>query len=212
MRLATSPRAERLWERLPSAYSAAELALIALIAIQTARLFWALVTPLGPVGEWRAPSTLVAAPATARLGDFDPFFRLAGAGGPMAVTGLNLRLYGVREDRATGRGSAIIGLPDGTQNSYAVGEEIMPGVSLAAVGFDNVTISRGGVMEQIFLDQSLPAPAVGAAVSPSTPQVVMPQPGAPAAPPIVTVPTPSPGVPANLTTARGGDPAPRPRN
>ena len=78
------------------------------------------------------------------------------------VTSLNLKLYGVREDRATGRGSAIIALPDGRQLSFAVGEEIMPGVTLTAVGFDNVTISRGGTAEQIFLDQSPPAQTVGA--------------------------------------------------
>jgi len=197
---------------MPSAYSALELALIALIAIQAARLFWVMVTPLGPVGEWRAPSSLVAAPATARLGDFDPFFRLAGAGGPMAVTGLNLRLYGVREDRATGRGSAIIGLPDGTQNSYAVGEEIMPGVTLAAVGFDHVTISRAGVMEQIFLDQSQPAAVAGV---PAPPQGAPPPPviAPPQTQPLPVIVAPAPAAPGNLVTARSGDVnPPRPRN
>ena len=204
MRLATSPRTQILWERLPSAYSALELALIALIAIQLARLFWIMVTPLGPIGDWRAPSSLVAPPATARLGDFDPFFRLANATGPTAVTSLNLRLYGVREDRATGRGSAIIGLPDGTQNSYAVGEEIMPGVTLAAVGFDNVTISRSGALEQIFLDQSQPATAAGA----PAPQIVtpgaVPQPGAPAIRPPPIVAAPAAAAPGNqIVTPQG---------
>ena len=104
MRIATSSRAQSLIEhvRRPSLYSLAELALIALIAVQLARLFWVLVTPLGPVGDWRAPSSLTAPPPTARLGDFDPFFRLAGAPGQLGVTGLNLRLFGVGEDRATG--------------------------------------------------------------------------------------------------------------
>ena len=165
MRIATSSRAQSLIERVrrPSLYSLAELALIALIAVQLARLFWLLVTPVGPVGDWRPPALLAAPPATARLGDFDPFFRLAGAGGPVAVTGLNLRLFGTREDQATGRGSAIIALPDGVQSSYGVGEEIMPGVTLTAVAADNVTISRNGVMEQLFLDQSQPAPGRRAA-------------------------------------------------
>lgn len=176
--------------RRPSLYSLAELTLIALIAVQLARLFWLLVTPLGPIGEWRPPALLAAPPATARLGDFDPFFRLAGAGGPVAVTALNLRLFGTREDQATGRGSAIIALPDGTQTSYAVGEEIMPGVTLTAVASDNVTISRNGVLEQLFLDQSTPAP--GAAPAP-------PQPGATApAQPMVVAPAPAPA--PGLTT------------
>jgi len=182
-------RAQRLFGRLPrpTPHGALELLLLALIAIQAARFFWVLVTPLGPIGDWRPPSALAAPPPTASLGDFDPFFRLNNAG-PTVVTGLNLKLYGVREDRATGRGSAIIALPDGTQISFAVGEEIMPGVTLAAVGFDNVTISRGGAMEQIFLDQSQPAQAVGGA---GPPPVVAGQP----VPPIVAVPRPAPAAP-----------------
>src|SRR5829696_3473992 len=162
MRLRTHPRAERLFGRLPSfdALSALELLLLALIAVQAARLVWTLVTPVGPVGDWRA--AVLAAPAGDSLSTFDPFFRLSPAGGPAVVTSLNLKLYGVREDRATGRGSAIIALPDGNQRSFGVGEEIMPGVRLASVGFDNVTIDRNGVAEQIFLDQSEAAPAAAA--------------------------------------------------
>ena len=36
----------------------------------------------------------------------------------------------------------------------------MPGVILKQVAFDGVTIERGGVLEQIFLDQSVVAPVV----------------------------------------------------
>ena len=185
-------RAERLFRRLPrpTIFTALELALLALIAVQAARLVWALVTPLGPLGDWRPASTLNALPAAGgALGDFDPFFRLSAGGAPAVVTALNLQLYGVREDRATGRGSAIIGLPDGTQRSFAVGEEVMPGVTLAAVGFDNVTINRAGAMEQIFLDQSQPAATAGA---PQPGQAPPPAPAAPAPqPPIAAAPAPN---------------------
>ena len=136
-----------------------------LIAVQAARLFWMLVSPVGPVGDWR-PESRLAAPGDAALANFDPFFRLQAAGGPAVVTSLNLKLHGIREDRASGRGSAIIALPDGRQLSFAVGEEIMPGVILTAVAFDNVTISRNGAMEQIFLDQSPAAETAGAATAP----------------------------------------------
>ena len=61
---------------------------------------------------------------------------------------------------------AIIALPDGTQTSVAVGEEVMPGVRLNAVRFDGVTILRGGAREQLFLDQSTPATSVGIAPPP----------------------------------------------
>ena len=171
MRLALDPRARRLLRRLPrnTVYSAMELVLLSLLAVQCARLAWTLVSPLGPVGDWKAGSALrpVAPGSSAVLGSFDPFFRLSGGGAtPAVVTSLNLKLFGVREDRASGRGSAIIGTPDGQQRSFAVGEEIMPGVTLTAVGYDNVTVSRGGTAEQLFLDQSTPATVVAPAVPP----------------------------------------------
>lgn len=187
MRLASIPRTERLLARLPrpTVYSAAELLLISLLAIQFARLFWIAAAPVGPVGDWKAASAFAAPGDESVLAAFDPFFRLAGGAGPAVVTSLNLKLHGVREDRATGRGSAIIALPDGRQLSFAVGEEIMPGVTLTAVGFDNVTISRGGAAEQIFLDQSPPAQTVGGAEpapgQPPTPPIAAPLPPVPVA-------------------------------
>lgn len=163
MRLGVNPRTERLLARLPrvTVFSAAELLLLALVAVQAARLVWALVTPVDPIGDWKAPAALTAPPAAGALGSFDPFFRLTEGAAPAVVTGLNIQLFGVREDRATGRGSAILQLPDGSQRSFAVGEEIIPGVTLAEVGFDSVTIDRSGTREQVFLDQSQPAPVTG---------------------------------------------------
>ena len=48
-----------------------------LTAVQTARFFWILITPVGPVNDWRAPSVnLVPQPARMALfAGFDPFFR-----------------------------------------------------------------------------------------------------------------------------------------
>lgn len=152
----------RLIDRLPrlTVYSAAELLLLVAVAVQAARLIWVLVAPIGPVGDWKSASAQAPRADGAVLAAFDPFFRLS-AGGPVMVTSLNLKLTGITEDRATGRGSAIIQLPDGRQLSFAVGEEILPGVTLAAVAFDNITINRGGAQEQLFLDQSQPAPVAG---------------------------------------------------
>jgi general secretion pathway protein C len=182
----------RLIERLPrlTVYSATELVPLILIAVQTARLIWVVLAPIGPVGDWRSASAQAPRADGAVLAAFDPFFRLS-ASGPVMVTSLNLKLTGVTEDRATGRGSAIIQLPDGRQLSFAVGEEIMPGVTLAGVGFDNVTISHGGSQEQLFLDQSQPAPVVGADATSTTPvppgtqpQAVTPQGAQPMAGPV----------------------------
>ena len=157
MRLSLDARAQRLLRRLPRTnwFTVVEIVLIALLAVQCARLVWAIATPVGPVGDWRSDAGVPAlsAPDMALFETFDPFFRLEG-NARVVVTDLDLRLFGVRQDQASGRGSAIIALPNGDQDSYSVGDEVMPGVTLEAVDFDFVTISRNGSSEQIFLDQS----------------------------------------------------------
>jgi general secretion pathway protein C len=132
--------------------------LIIALAVQSARLIWALVVPIGTVGEWRPATIHGSAASRSSASGFDPFFRLTTQAQETIVTSLALKLFGVRMDMATGRGSAIIATADGVQSSYAVGEEIEPGVTLKMISFDNVTIDRGGVAEQIFLDQSVAAP------------------------------------------------------
>jgi general secretion pathway protein C len=168
MRIALDPRARLFFARLPrtSAYTLLELVLLSLLAVQCARLVWTIVTPVGPIGDWRPEASLRPAGQIGLLGSFDPFFRLDNQAGPVVVTSLNLALHGIRQDEASGRGSAIIATPDGVQRSFAVGEEIVPGVTLTAVAFDSVTISRGGVTEQLFMDQSPPAQVVGTAAPP----------------------------------------------
>lgn len=170
--------ADAAWPRL------VEGLLWAGLGVALARLLWALATPSGPLGDWRAPAPRPAAAAVDRavLGAFDPFFRsTAPTAGPIAASTLDLALTGTRLDRASGRGSAIIAAPDGTQASFAVGEEILPGVRLVEVGFDSVTIERSGQREQLFLDQSTPAPD-GMALAGPAPTAAPPPPAAPAAP------------------------------
>ncbi|HYG47645.1 MAG TPA: type II secretion system protein N [Allosphingosinicella sp.] len=179
-----------------------ELALLALIALQCARLIWTALTPVGPLGDWRAAGTERVASAEI-LGGFDPFFRLSGAAGPVTVTSLNLKLFGIRQDQVSGRGSAIIAGSDGQQRSIGVGEEIEPGVTLKSVDFDSVTISRGGADEQLFMDQSQgPAAVAPPGAPPATapaPPVVQPstsvEPGGPPVPPSRPQPTEVSAVP-----------------
>lgn len=142
-----------------------ELALAALLLVQLVRLVWTVLTPVGPLGEWRgrhAPIPSAQARAALFRG-FDPFYPASGAGagaGTQNVTSLALTLFGVRVNEGSGLGSAIIAGSDGVQNSYAIGDEIAPGVTLKAVLFDHVLIDRGGVEETIFLDQSTPVAPV----------------------------------------------------
>ena len=176
MRLAFDSRRLIGRARSVNGWTLLELALLALIALQCARLIWTAATPVGPLGDWSGTATARGDSSAAVLGSFDPFFRLSGAAGPVTVTSLNLKLFGIRQDQASGRGSAIIAGSNGDQRSIAVGEEIEPGVILKSVDLDSVTISRGGADEQLFMDQSQ---------SPAT--VTPPAARAPAAPPPVVV-------------------------
>lgn len=151
-----------------------------LLAVQAVRLIWTLVTPLSPLGAWQPQTAVIASPAERRalFASFDPFFRTGGQGPASAtVTALGLTLFGVNINEATGGGSAIIAGEDGIQTSYAVGEEIAPGVKLVGVAFDHVLLDRGGARESLFLDQSGDA----AVATPATPLPAPTQVGAPAA-------------------------------
>jgi general secretion pathway protein C len=174
VKLVVDPRAAAIFGKVPKRvpYQIVAIALLALLALQGARLVWAAVTPLGPVGRWKMANTGASSDPTL-LARFDPFYRDGFAAGPAVVTSLAVKLFGVRIDQAMGRGSAIIATPDGMQSSYAVGDEIMPGVKLKSVAFDSVTIERGGVAEQVFLDQSVVAPVAQPGAQPVTPQATV---------------------------------------
>lgn len=153
----------------------------ALLVWQLVRLLWTILTPLSPLGAWQPQAAVIASPAERRalFTSFDPFFR-SNAQGPASatVTTLGLTLFGININEATGGGSAIIAGEDGVQNSYAVGDEIAPGVKLVGVAFDHVLLDRGGARESLFLDQSGDA----APANPATPlPAPTPEIGSPAA-------------------------------
>lgn len=114
-----------------------------LLAAQAARLVWAIAAPPPPP----PPATGTAQVDLAILSQFNPFLGLDTPAGGRAG-GDGLRLYGVRVD-AAGRGSAIIGSPDGRQASYLVGETVAPGVTLQAVQDSHVVLSRGGALSKL---------------------------------------------------------------
>ena len=182
MRLKFDARARAILRRLPvvNVYSVLELALLAGLAVQGARLMWTIVTPVAPIGAWVPTGPAIPADPAGVLAGFDPFFRVSGAAaaqGPATVTSLQLVLFGTRIDAASGRGSAIIAGPDGVQKAVSVGEEVAPGVVLKSVAFDHVTLERGGAAEDLFLDQSggtgatAPSPAAPGAAPVSAPAV-----------------------------------------
>ncbi|MDE2562373.1 MAG: PDZ domain-containing protein [Sphingomonadales bacterium] len=144
--------------------------LAATIAALAAAIVWALVTPVSPLGPWR-PRGVEEMPAPARAALFaaiDPFDRRAAAqatqGQADAVTSLALTLYATRATPG-GAGSAIIAGADGVQQVYRVGEEVQPGVKLAGVAFDSVTLDHSGAKEMLYIDQSKDAPDARAVVA-----------------------------------------------
>ncbi len=163
---------KKMIARSPFKLLAALLLLFAMV--QVARIIWTIFTPIAPLGNWQsaAPQVMPAAQRTTLFQQFDPFFRLQTqnvAASSETITSLPITLFGVRSNQASGSGSAIIADAAGLQNSFATGEEIMPGVTLHSVAFDHVVVSNNGALEKLYLDQSVPAPTVG-----GTPPVTAP--------------------------------------
>ena len=174
------PRALPSWLRIDkrAPRDVLPLLLVGLLGVlliwQCIRLLWALVVPLSPLGAWQPQTAVIASPAERRalFSSIDPFFRTAQQGPANAtVTALGLTLFGVNLNEATGGGSAIIAGEDGVQTSYAVGDEIAPGVKLVGVAFDHVLLDRGGTRESLFLDQSGEAPVAHPVLPAPTPEV-----------------------------------------
>jgi len=149
--------------RVSQLVTAAEIALVAVLGVQTARLVWTFAEPTASIG---------AAPrhgGAAKIGDlaifsrFDPFFRVADAG-PAAASAApqpdqGLRLFGVRV-AGDGAGSAIIRTSDGREASFATGDEVEPGLILKSVAADHVILARGGSRTRLeFVDTAPPAPS-----------------------------------------------------
>jgi general secretion pathway protein C len=83
---------------------------------------------------------------------------IAAGGAPeVADTTLDLTLTGVWAARDGG--SATIETPDGKQSRYAVGDEIVDGVTLEAVYTDQVIINRAGVRESLRFESKTSTPA-----------------------------------------------------
>ena len=195
MRLRFDARARAILRRLPvvNVYSVAELALLAALAVQCARLLWAVVTPVAPLGAWQPAAAVVPADPAGLFATFDPFFRnnpVATAPTPAATTAF--QLFGTRLDIAGGGGSAILAGPDGVQKSYSVGEEVAPGVTLKSVTFDTATLDRGGAVETLSIDPASSGGGVSASPVP-----------APGSPPPATTASAAPLTVAQLRSDTG---------
>lgn len=115
-----------------------EIAVVLALAVQAARLAWLLLPPAGldaPAG----PPPPDTGPLAARLA-IDAFHPT-----PARVASADtsaLRLFAVRP--AAAGGSAILATEGGPQRSFATGDEIAPGVTLAEVRPDHVVLESAG--------------------------------------------------------------------
>lgn len=116
----------------------AEVAVVAMLALQFARLVWLLLPP-APLGMIPDAGAGLMAPRLERL-SIDAFHPGAATGAIADTSGL--RLYATRGGAAGG--SAIVADRSGMQRSYAVGDEIAPGVVLAAVHADHAILESAG--------------------------------------------------------------------
>lgn len=124
--------------------------MLVLLAVQLARLAW-LAIPAAPVGD---PHAAALAPVGA-LPRLELFYRAAAAVAG-AHDGGGYQLRGIRVD-ALG-GSAILAGPDGKQQSYSVGEAIVPGVVLQSVAAGHAVLRGPQGLQRL----ELPATAAGA--------------------------------------------------
>jgi general secretion pathway protein C len=162
----------RLWRTV------LEVALVAVLGVQAARLAWVFFAPVTP------PRALtVATPAPVRtdggiLQQFNPFEGETTAlqGGPADTSGY--RLFGVRRGGGL-PASAIIGAPGMAQQSFAEGDEIAPGVVLRSVEADHVVIERAGAQSRIELERT--AAGAGRASGPPAGSYTAPPPNVPPA-------------------------------
>ena len=146
-------------------------ALLAALAAKSAQLLWVIVTPVGPLGAWRAPSPILLSPdaQAALFASVNPFDRGGPATSALAALPADLKLFGVRDNLGSGGGGAIIALPDGIQMSVSVGETLMPGVVLVGVGFDYADVERNGAIQRLFLDQDKPPETLAPGAAPRPP-------------------------------------------
>ncbi len=134
--------------------AAVEMTLLVLVAVQAARLLWITVAPDGPFESKIATTTRPEFDFSA-LTRFNPF-ESGKSAATNATASSGFHLFGVRTDGAGG-GAAIISGENIPQSSFAVGDEIAPGVRLRLVAADHVVLARGA-SETILPLSTAPSP------------------------------------------------------
>lgn len=165
--------------------SALACVLLALLALQCARVVWVVITPIGPLG-----TAQVATPAQAELPALrrDVFYRSVAEASSDGIV-----LHGVRAGGA--QAAAFLSSGDGRQGAYRIGDGVVPGVTVQAIASDHVLLRTGSGVRRLALVEST---ASAAATSPAT--------AAPAAAGGAPAVTSNVGAAAGTATAAAVDP------
>ncbi|WP_167763101.1 type II secretion system protein N [Xanthomonas arboricola] len=135
--------------------SALACVLLALLALQCARVVWVVIAPIGPLG-----TTQVTTPAQAELPALrrDVFYRSVAEANSDGIV-----LHGVRAGGA--QAAAFLSSGDGRQGAYRMGDGVVPGVTVQAIASDHVLLRTGSSVRRLALVESS---ASAAATSPAT--------------------------------------------
>lgn len=146
-----------------------EAALVLVLAVQAARLLWAVLAPVGPLAS-PAPVGLPAQlPALSAL---DPFFGGAAGNAVPAADLQGWRLFGVRSDAAGG--SAILARDQSAQAAYRPGDELAPGLVLDSVHAGHVLVRSAGATLRLDLPTPATSPAGASPAAASAPASTLP--------------------------------------
>ncbi len=161
--------AEQHGKRLPRV---AEWLLTVLIAYSAALLAWKLV-PLPQSARWSPPPPAAGDAMAAPRGPDAAAIAAAHLYGQAAApdapsqdqiedapdTRLNLSLLGILSATVERGSRALIASSDGEEKPYAIGSDVIRGVSLQAIFADRVILSRAGQLETLRLDKDAPSRA-----------------------------------------------------
>lgn len=158
--------------------------LVAGVACTAAQLVWTLV-PVPQVGQWRAaPAATSFAPAAGPKLETILDARLFGLYQPTVSpqdqqaapdTRLNLTLVGIFAGTQGRQSRAVIVPQGGEEKPFAIGDDVVKGVSLQAIFPDRVILSRGGQLETLRLDRDQPNSGSGFVASSSVPEGISAQ-------------------------------------
>jgi general secretion pathway protein C len=113
------------------------------------------VRPLGPVGAWTPAPAATARPAPPA--DLQRILTGQQNSGSQLLNSLGFRVFGISYDGVGQNHGAIIGKADGSQQSFGIGEDVIPGARIIGIERDAVLVQHGSGQERLAFEDTPPA-------------------------------------------------------